>query len=70
MPTTRAQRIASNKFGSRITQRGLKQEVSKDSGSGSKKAPLNPYVLYFLAFVLLGSTVFGLIQTLTGGPVV
>ena len=66
MPTTRRQRLAQTQFESRVTKRGT--EVESSSAKKEKEKPaISPMVMYFLMFVLFGSTVFGLIQTLTSG---
>ena len=64
MPTTRRQRMAQNQFESRVARRGEPEAKGKKD---EEKPAISPTLMYFLMFVLFGSTVFGLIQTLTSG---
>jgi ABC-type Na+ efflux pump permease subunit len=66
MPTTRRQRAAQNKFESRVTKRGSEMESTRGKKDEEKPA-ISPTLMYFLMFVMFGSTIFGLIQTLTSG---
>lgn len=67
MPKSHNQRNLSNKFARKVTKRGTKEEKEVEP---ARKPALSPYVLYFFMFILFGSTIFQLIQTLTSGPVV
>ena len=62
MATTRRQRAAAAKLDSRVTKRGTPME-SKIADKADKPA-ISPTVMYFLMFVLFGSTIFGLIEQL------
>ena len=62
MATTRRQRAAAAKLDSRVTKRGtpVESKVQKEAD----KPAISPAVMYFLMFVLFGSTIFGLIEQL------
>ena len=49
-----------------MTKRGTAIEGTRSKRDEDKPA-ISPTLMYFLMFVLFGSTIFGLIQTLTSG---
>ncbi|KAG5184247.1 ribosome associated membrane protein RAMP4-domain-containing protein [Tribonema minus] len=64
MPTSRKTRLASEKYAANVTKRGVVSGRSKDKDGGSR---LNPYVLAFIIFVMVGSTVFQIINMMQHG---
>ena len=65
MATTRRQRAAAAKLDARISKPKKAPMESRVANKEDKPA-ISPMVMYFLMFVLFGSTIFGLIQTLQG----
>jgi hypothetical protein len=63
MATTRRQRAAAAKLDARITK-PKKAPMESRAAEKADKPAISPMVMYFLMFVLFGSTIFGLIQTL------
>ncbi len=53
-----------------LTKNKGDREAEAAANRSDDAAPrLNPLLVYFLIFVLFGSTVFGIIQTMQAGPV-
>jgi hypothetical protein len=52
-----------------LTKSKVEREAEAASLSDDAAPRLNPLLVYFLIFVLFGSTVFGIIQTMQAGPV-
>jgi hypothetical protein len=65
MPTSRKMRAAVAKFDARVNQRGSEMETR--AKKEDDKPAISPALMYFLMFVLFGSTIFGLLQTLGQG---
>lgn len=67
MPLPRATRLKSDKYASNITKRGLaevKPEAKKEQVAKAEESRVHWSVYAFLGFVIFGSSIFGLLESL------
>lgn len=65
MAASRKQSLKSNKFSQNIEKRGKIQVQPKEVEGPA----INPYLMAFFFFVLIGSSVFQIIKTAQSGPI-